>query len=187
MPPSIPSPRTSKTCASCAADLSKDEEIRLHAIRPNDDAVVRICKRCEQEVVPDPEEPVSHRLDRHTYPSSDVAARVKANRALLASEGLCTNGRKHGAALPGKRLCATCEAKWGNEARAQKSKPNTANLKALKTKWRVEGMCLWCGGERAPCSRLCDSCLAKAQRPKASSVNVEHNDGAGTGNGTEAG
>jgi predicted amidophosphoribosyltransferase len=128
----ILSPRTSKSCASCAADLSKDEEVRLHAIRPNDDGLVRICKRCEQEVVPDPPEPVSHKLER----------------------------------LNGKPATGSTRS----------STAGKATMKALRLKWSIEGMCVRCGAERAPASKLCNECLWKARRPKEKSVETEQHD-----------
>ena len=89
------------------------------------DALIPVCKRCAtEEVGPPSTQPRRTVTNRVLDPR---ALRIKANRDLLASEGLCIYGRAHGAATVGK-LCQLCaDLRSANERRRREGKQRRAS------------------------------------------------------------
>jgi NMD protein affecting ribosome stability and mRNA decay len=71
----------------------------------------------------------------------------------LKRAGICVNCGKH-PAVSGRVLCPECNER--NNRRQRKERKSD--------KWRAEGLCVKCGGERLDGYKLCRSCYDKAQK-----------------------
>lgn len=77
------------------------------------DALVLACERCTREAVV-PRDAIAARRgfvvhsDERDYGSMSTAERVKAHRAKLKAQGLCTNGREHARPINGHTRCEDC-------------------------------------------------------------------------------
>lgn len=103
-----PTPETTTSCAACARPLRGERY--LEPVGPGD-AIVALCAPCAlEEVVPKAD------LSAHTFhdpeePATGRAAAIALHRNGLAARGICRNGEKHGAVMPGKKICAACWAR----------------------------------------------------------------------------
>lgn len=98
-------------CAICTGPITGE---------PFLDGPYKLCKRCACEPVEFKERPPSRGLVSRQETLTPNALRIRANRDRLKAEGLCTNGRNHGPAEPGRTTCHACGERERVRARGRR-------------------------------------------------------------------